>query len=200
MSPRVVLLEDLPSRDALRQRMLLRRQAMPAAERAKANAVIQNVLLGAWRACWQTALLYINRAEEVATIPIIFHLLEEGRRICIPAFDADQRRYYPSELKDFRRDLAPGKLGILEPLPAARRPVPRDELDAIILPGLAFDRAGNRLGHGYGYFDRLCEGARAFKTAIAFDFQVVQEIETMPGDVPVDRIITEQEFISCPRT
>jgi 5-formyltetrahydrofolate cyclo-ligase len=179
--------------------MLRRRAAMPPEERARANAAIQELVLGTWRDRWQTALFYVNRAEEVATIPMVLRLLGEGRRVCIPAFDPDQRRYYPSELKDFEADLAPGKLGILEPVPAARRPVPRDELDAILLPGLAFDRSGNRLGHGYGYFDRLCEGTRAYKTALAFGFQVVNEIEATPGDVPVDRIITEQELIVCPR-
>lgn len=200
MSPRAPIpLEDLPSRDALRQRMLRQRFAMIPEERARANAAIQELVLGTWRPQWRTALLYINRPEEVATIPLILHLLDQGHRVCVPAFDRDRRLYYPSELKDFERDLDTGKLGILEPTALARRPVSPDELDAIILPGLAFDRSGNRLGHGYGYFDRLCEGTRAFKTALAFEFQVVNEIETGPGDVPVDRIITDLQLIVCPR-
>ncbi len=200
VSPRApTLLEDLPDRAALRQRMLRQRLAMSTEERTRANTAIQELILGTWRPQWRTSLLYINRPEEVATIPLILHLLDKGHRVCVPAFDRDRRLYYPSEIKDFERDLDTGKLGILEPTDLACRPVPSDELDAIILPGLAFDRSGNRLGYGYGYFDRLCEGTRAFKTALAFGFQVVNEIEATAGDVPVDRIITDQELIVCPR-
>ncbi len=199
MSARVTLPKDLPSRDALRQDMLRRRLAMDPDARARANAAIQKFVLDAWRDRWQTALIYLNRAEEVATIPIVLRLLEQGKRICVPAFDRERRGYFPSEIRDFERDLETGKLGILEPSAAAWRPVPKEDLDAIILPGLAFDRSGNRLGHGYGYFDRLCENTRAYKTAVAFDFQIVPEIEETPGDVPMDRIITDQEIITCPK-
>ncbi len=177
--------------------MLQTRGKLDATERAKANLAIQKLVLPRLLPEWKTILMYVNMPDEVATIALLLELIEEGRRMCVPVFDRASNRYLASELKDFESDLESGWFGILEPKTEARRPVAPSDLDAIFLPGLAFDRNGNRLGFGYGYFDQMCQDTRAFKIGLAYQFQIVDRVETQPRDVPVHMIITENEVIEC---
>ena len=99
-------------------------------------------------------------------------------------------------------DLAPGTLGILEPKPELREQDQRraevQELDLLVIPGLAFDRQGGRLGYGKGYFDRLLPGARpdALLAAVAFECQLFDAVPMQPYDVRVDAVITESRHLS----
>ena len=94
-------------------------------------------------------------------------------------------------------ELTPGTWQILEPKPEWRarldRHVEAVELDLIIVPGLAFDRHGDRLGLGKGYYDRLLQHIRpdAVKIAVAFECQIVDKIPVLPHDVRMDMVITE---------
>lgn len=193
------MLPGVLKKNAIRQRMIQQRAAMDPEEHARANHAIQAAILRCWREEWRTVLVYVNRADEVATVPLILERIERGTRLCVPAFDRGLNRYYPSELRDFETELESGGFGILEPKPSARRPAPIQELDAIFLPCLACDRQGNRLGYGYGYFDRICRSARAIKIGLAYEFQIVDAIPMHDGDVPLDMIVTEKEVIECPR-
>lgn len=67
-----------------------------------------------------------------------------------------------------------------------------DDIDMIIVPGVAYDRKGNRVGRGKGYYDRLLKGTKALKVGVAYDFQLVDEIDAEPHDVKVDVIITDR--------
>ncbi len=106
------------------------------------------------------------------------------------------------ELELFRLDsseeLALGAMGILEPAAALRtrgeRLVGADELDLVVVPGLAFDRQCGRLGYGKGYYDRLLRRVRADAAlvAVAFQCQIFAEVPVLPTDVRVDQIITEE--------
>ena len=177
-----------------------RRGKLDAEDRAKANLAIQKQILAQILPEWKMILMFVGMRDEVATAPLFPELLKNGKRMCVPVFDRSLKLYYPSELKNFELDLEPGWFGILEPKPAERRPVAPAELDAVFLPGLAFDRQGNRLGYGRGYFDRLCRGTRAYKIALAYQFQIVDRVEATPSDVPVHMIITEKEVVECPKS
>lgn len=190
--------DDPLRKSVIRHRMTQTRTALAPDERMKANRVIQDEVHKHWNERWRTVLIYVNLADEVATVPLLLELMETGKRLCVPAFDAAAKTYYPSELKDFGTEMASGHMGILEPLPAARRPVRPDELDVIFVPGLAFDRLGNRVGYGYGYFDRITRDTRAVKIGLAYHFQLAPTVPAHENDVPVDCIITEKEFIQCP--
>ncbi|MBI4343199.1 MAG: 5-formyltetrahydrofolate cyclo-ligase, partial [Candidatus Omnitrophica bacterium] len=89
-------------------------------------------------------------------------------------------------------ELAPGAFGVLEPTPSARRPVRLRELDAVLVPGLAFDRQGRRLGHGYGYFDRLLARLPQATPVIglAFRFQLLDRLPAASHDRPVSTVLT----------
>jgi 5-formyltetrahydrofolate cyclo-ligase len=187
-----------PTKQALRQQMLKARSQFPSEERRTASATIQQSILKSWKPHWKLVLLYANQQEEVATDVVIAHLLKTGTRVCIPYWDSTQKVYLPSEIKDFTSELETARMGILEPKSAARRPISTSELDAIFLPGLAFDRSGNRVGYGRGYFDRICHNTRAEKIGLAFHFQLVEGIISHSHDVAMNLIITEQEMITCP--
>jgi 5-formyltetrahydrofolate cyclo-ligase len=118
-----------------------------------------------------------------------------GRQVCVPWFDSGKKQYVPSELRDFAVDLMDGQFGILEPKPDAVRPIDCDQIDAALVPGLAFDETGNRLGRGMGYFDRILQDLRGVKIALAYDFQIVSEVPKEAHDAPMDFIVTEKRVM-----
>ena len=183
---------------SLRQRILQMRKAISIAHRKEANETIRKHILDQWDPTWGTILIYINQPDEVETIPLINHLLQGKAKVCVPAFDHKLNSYYPSELKDFKNDLEFGQFGILEPKAKARRPIPLEKLDAVIVPGLAFDLQGNRLGYGRGFFDKICHALRATKIGLAYSFQLIENLIPHPNDVPMDLVITEKKILRCP--
>ena len=140
-------------------------------------------------------LVYISTGNEVVTHGLIRQLLAMGRRVCVPRFEIASQRYVASELHDFDADLATGKFGILEPRPEAIRPAAPDQIGAVLVPGLAFDETGNRLGRGMGYFDRLLQEARGTRVALAFDFQLLGEVPAEAHDARMDFVVTETRVI-----
>jgi 5-formyltetrahydrofolate cyclo-ligase len=148
----------------------------------------------------QRVLVYVSTGREVETQGLIQQLLALGRRVCVPQFDEPRQRYLASELRDFAADLAPGRFGILEPRAAAVRPVPVEQLSAVLVPGLAFTRVGARLGRGLGYFDRILSGATGRRVGLAYAFQVVETLPTQAHDMAVDYVVTETEAITCRRS
>jgi 5-formyltetrahydrofolate cyclo-ligase len=145
----------------------------------------------------QTVLCYVSFRSEVHTHAFLKRLRADGKQVVVPYCAAQHLDLFRFDSFD---DLAPGTLGILEPKPELRR---RDacrftaqELDLLIIPGLAFDRQGGRIGYGKGYFDRLLLGARsdALLAAVAFECQLYDSVPVLPHDVRVDRVITEAEI------
>jgi len=143
---------------------------------------------------------FVSFGAEVHTHELLRALIADGRHVCVPSFDPVGQRYICSELKHFDWDMKEGALGILEPRHDAVRPVHADKIDAWLVPGLAFDKHGNRLGRGRGYFDQLLHGARGVKIALAYDFQLVSEVPVEPHDVRLDFIVTETQIVHCKRT
>ena len=90
--------------------------------------------------------------------------------------------------------MVPGPFGILEPAPSLPVVAPAD-LDVLLVPGLAFDPTGNRLGHGAGYYDRVLAGPRGLTIGVAWSSQVVPEVPTDPWDQPVDALLTERGWV-----
>ena len=103
---------------------------------------------------------------------------------------------FHSQLNSFE-DLRPGALGVLEPSPEQRIALTPESFDLVIVPGVAFDRFGGRLGYGKGYYDRFLDQTSAFRLALAFDFQLLETVPTEMHDVPMDGILTENGFYFC---
>ncbi len=95
------------------------------------------------------------------------------------------------------KELSIGSYGILEPRTEKIRKTRVEDIDLIIVPGVAFDKKGNRIGHGKGYYDRLLDKTNATKIGLAFEFQLLKEIPTDKHDLPIDILITEKRIIKC---
>jgi 5-formyltetrahydrofolate cyclo-ligase len=143
----------------------------------------------------ETVMYYLDARSEVRTRHYMPTALTSGKRIVVPYCVEDVLHLFLLESMD---ELAIGMWKILEPLEELRR-VPEkkidvSELDLVMVPGVAFDRRGARMGHGKGYYDKLLENARpsAPFVALAFECQIFPEIPTAPHDIFMDKIITEE--------
>jgi len=149
------------------------------------------VRLAAFRRA-KTVCCYVALPYEVQTWQLIDVMLKRGKRVVVPVTDRSQQRLRLSALRDPSTELAPGAFGVWEPMPKARRPVRAKELDLVLVPGVAFDRAGRRIGHGYGYFDRFL--SRLPKTiptvGLAYRFQLLDRLPVTLHDRAVQTVIT----------
>ena len=179
----------------LRRRIALLRDQVDGSREQAAEMVTGRVAgLGAFSRA-ETILTYAAFGTELDTAPMIRRILDTGRTLALPRVEDQGLTLWA--VSDPKRELTPGTWGIPEPI-AGLRPVTAWDVDLFLLPGLAFDRAGRRLGYGGGYFDRLLKGAPGFTVGIGFDFQVVDTVPAEPHDVRVDRVVTPSQNIRCP--
>jgi 5-formyltetrahydrofolate cyclo-ligase len=142
-----------------------------------------------------TLMVYLSFGSEVLTDDLILWGWGEGKRLAVPLCRPVSRKLIACRIEGFD-ELELGHYGIREPRANLIRPIPPDEIDAVIVPAVAFDRQGHRLGYGGGYYDRFLPGApRAMRIGVAFARQIVAKIPTDPHDVGMDRIVTEREII-----
>jgi 5-formyltetrahydrofolate cyclo-ligase len=183
-------------KSTIRTSILSQRNAMHLSESIKKSALIKEHLFGLEefeRA--HTVLFYVSYGSEVATHEMIQACLASGKQVVVPCTDAKNRKLSLSELRRWD-DLCVGAYHIQEPRVECRCEVPFDAVDLVIVPGIAFDCAGHRIGHGMGYYDRLLsENARTLKIGLAFELQLVEEIPAEHHDVSLDMIITEKRII-----
>jgi 5,10-methenyltetrahydrofolate synthetase len=182
---------------ALRRRIKDWRDGLSSTEReAMSEQVARRVFeLAAWRDA-RCVLAYAAFGSEVATDSITARLLAEGKSLVLPRVGDDGLVLH--RIDDPERDLVAGVWGIPEPDPA-RPEVGPDAVELFLLPGVAFDARGHRLGYGRGYFDRALAGVPGEKVALAFDGQVVDKVPVGPQDVPVDWVVTPTRVIRCGR-
>jgi 5-formyltetrahydrofolate cyclo-ligase len=143
----------------------------------------------------QTVMLYLDVRAEIRTRHDLPAALASGKKIVVPWCN-EQGLLELFHLESLE-ELAIGMYKILEPKPELRllpaKQVNVKELDLVMVPGVAFDRRGGRMGHGKGYYDKLLEHARPETplVALAFECQLFPEIPVQPHDVFMDKIVTE---------
>lgn len=138
-----------------------------------------------------SAVMVYNAAfNEPRTLRITQKLLNDGKRVFLPITSITDRKITPSEMFD-DDEFKVGAYGILEP--KKERPTDKSEIDVVLLPGMGFDRNGNRMGFGGGYYDRFLQDYAGIKIGICYSFQIVEKIPTQSTDIPVDFIVTENE-------
>lgn len=140
----------------------------------------------------ETICVFLSAFKEPDTTGITEQLLKNGRAVAVPVTHTDTVTLTLSYI-DSVSELKKGTYGILEPC-IIKKAEPRD-MDAILVPGLAFDRAGGRMGFGMGYYDRLLEKTHAVKIGLCYDFQLLGSIPAEAHDIPMDFIITERETV-----
>jgi len=140
-------------------------------------------------------MVYVNFQEEVETRDLIEYLWAHDIEVIVPLCEPKLREMKPSLLYSFE-ELAPGTFGVLEPVKQAIRIIEADTIDVIIVPGLAFDRHGGRIGYGAGYYDRFFEKApNSALIAIAYDEQVIDNVPMEQHDHRIPLIVTDSEII-----
>jgi len=187
------LLDFQARKQALREQAHANRKEQPDKEALSEGICRQAAALPEYAAA-RTVMYYIDVRTEVRTRQALPAALAGGRRIVVPyCVERDLHLFHLESMEE----LSVGMYKILEPrqelrdLPAKR--VEIVEVDLILVPGVAFDRGGGRMGHGFGYYDKLLERARpdAPLVALAFECQLFDEIPTQPHDIFMDKIVTE---------
>lgn len=144
---------------------------------------------------------YLNAGSEVRTMQIVNWALVNGKRVIVPIMNRANKRLTFSELKAPERELEKRAFGILEPKPEFCKPVPLEEADVNLIPGVAWDQQGYRIGYGTGYYDRSINSLQKqmMKIGLAYEFQFVSSIPTTRYDRRVDSIVTERRIIKTSR-
>ena len=149
---------------------------------------------------WQDArsiLFFAPLPAEPDVWPMLERSLVAGRTVALPRFSTATQSYEAAQIRDLGRDVCAGRFGIREPAARCAR-IPLDQLQLVLVPGMAFDPGGHRLGRGKGFYDRMLAGVRGVKCGVAFDEQMVAAVPAGPQDMRVDFILTPARWIEIP--
>ena len=139
----------------------------------------------------ETVMVYASKPGEVDTTTMIRTFLDRGVRLVVPIIERETKSLRLSRLED-PAVLVPSTFGVPEPI-GHELPVDPDEIGAVVIPMLGFDRAGNRLGYGAGYYDRfLASHPMEMKVGITLACRAFEGIPADPFDIPMDWIVTEE--------
>ena len=179
---------------ALRTRLLRQRRHEPDLPSASAAVCTRLATLPELVAV-RTVLGYAATPHEVSVEAALRSLLDRGVGVCLPWVDGQELGI--GSIRDLDRDVAPGWRGVSEPVPGRREALRPNALDAVLVPGVGFDRAGNRLGQGGGHFDRLLARVRrdTVLIGIALDSGVVDAVPVEAHDRPVHVIVTPTQTL-----
>lgn len=174
------------NKQELRQAIRARKRAMTEEDILRRSEILAEKFArsNAYRAA-KTIYGYLPYNQEVRTVPMLRRALEEGKRVAVPKVYGDDMKFiYLDDLSQ----VAKGYAGIPEPV--ADGPVAQDETALVLMPGLAFDRAGHRIGYGGGFYDKFLAREPHHPTvALCYDFQVMDRLEAEEFDIPVDLVI-----------
>ena len=179
----------------IRQTILRQRSKLSLLRKSQAESVMLESLLN-WKVFQQAKAIhiFISNLKEPATRPIINHCWNAGKIVAVPIVLPNKLDLVHSEIKSFD-DLIYGLFGIQEPPKERRIPMTPDIFDLVIVPGVAFDRKGGRLGHGMGYYDRFLKLTSAYILALTFDCQIIESVPTETHDIPMNAILSESGII-----
>lgn len=141
-------------------------------------------------------LFFASLPDEPDLWPLLETALAKKKLAALPCFDGDNQTYLPRRVTDLRVEILCGPFGIREPS-ATCVDIPLEDLDLALVPGVAFDLAGRRLGRGKGFYDRLLENFTGKKIGVAFDEQVAEAVPAEKNDVRMDFIVTPTRCVKC---
>jgi len=183
------------SKTALRQAAKIQRATLNEAQISDYSRRIRDHLIPVLKRR-ETVLVYASKCPEVDTLPLIEWLLEEEKTVVVPIIQREDCSLRLSYLSD-PAVLVPSTFQVPEPI-GHEVPADPSEIQVVIVPMLAFDAAGNRLGYGAGYYDRfLARHPGLLTIGLAFSCQEVDSLPAEENDIRMDRIVTEQGVICC---
>lgn len=180
----------------IRSQMLNMRNLLVQSEvEQRSSCIIEKLLAMEYYRDSSVIMTYVSIRNEVRTLDLIASALRDDKTLAVPLCITDTKDLKPCRITGLD-DLVEGIFGIPEPVGSCEV-VDIDKLDIVIVPGVAFDRKLNRLGHGAGYYDRFLArlGAKTLKIGLAFDFQLVDSLPVESHDIPLDILITETKTI-----
>ena len=190
----------IAGKKATRKRMLAVRDALNHHAREQLCAAITDRLLAlpAFGTA-RTVAGYVSFGSEFDTAAFIAAVLASGKRLLLPRIDRTQRAMIFYVVTDLQESLLPGAWGIREPDPLRCSRADVDDVNLMLVPGLAFTTRCERLGYGGGFYDAAIEIARphTLKVAAAFSIQIVDTLAVEPHDRSVDVVVTESGSYSC---
>jgi len=188
----------------IRKRVLAAREQLSPEVRTADNAAITKGLskLNQYKQS-NTILGYMNFGSEYASELWVAQVLADGKRLVLPRVNRHTNHLDLYLIEDLNTQLAAGLWGIREPvIERCKRLIDINEVEFVLLPGIAFSRDGARLGYGGGFYDKLLAPAqdamqRPVLVAAGFALQIVQQIPQEETDVKVQWLVTEQETVNC---
>ena len=186
-----VVTQKLALRQQVREKLDVLAKATQLAGSAQACALLRQ------QKRWNEAraiLFYSPLTNELDISPLLTEALAAGKTVVLPRFIAEKKLYAACEIHDLARDVQPGHFGIQEPA-AHCLPIEIYRLDFVLVPGIAFDLHGRRLGRGKGFYDLLLAVVPGTTCGVAFDEQIVREVPVEPHDIRLNCILTPTRWI-----
>lgn len=170
----------------LRREIRARKRAMTEAEIEERSAKLARLFFasGAYQNA-KTIYGYLSYNQEVRTVPMLERALKDGKKVAVPKVYGDEMKFlYLDDLNA----VAKGYAGIPEPI--ADEPVAHDETALVLMPGLAFDPQGHRIGYGGGFYDKFLAAEPNHPTlALCYEFQMLPKLDVEDHDIPVDTVL-----------
>jgi 5-formyltetrahydrofolate cyclo-ligase len=185
----------------LRARGLAARQQQPHRKELSRAIAVRLGELPEYQAA-RVVMYYVGVSSEVHTLALLTAALQQGKTVVVPYMASSRIELFRLEEVD---ELAPGHFNILEPRRELRtqpdRTAAAEQIELVVVPGVAFDRQGGRLGHGRGYYDELLKRLRPEvpRIALAYECQLFDQIPMLPHDMPMHKVITERAVYEGPR-
>ena len=171
---------------ALRREIRDKKRAMTEEEIVRRSARLGELFAAsqAYRKA-KTVYGYLPYNQEVRTVPILERAMKDGKRVAVPKVYGDTMKFiYLEDLSAVEKS----SMGIPEPI--ADEPVAEDKTALVLMPGLAFDEAGHRIGYGGGFYDKFLTAEPNHPTlALCYDFQMFAHLDTEEFDIPVDQVL-----------
>jgi len=186
----------MQTKDEIRKIVAQRKQAIDDTREMSRRVMTQLLTLPEMETC-STIMTYVDFGKEVRTVPLISELFHRGKHVVVPFCDDGEIQLF--RIKNLM-ELAPGNFGILEPKIELRRQsgskVHLKELGVILVPGVAFDTQGGRLGRGKGFYDRFLKKIpeNVLKIGLAFDWQLFDAIPMSENDQYIDLVAAESKL------
>lgn len=187
----------MENKNDIRKRILRIRNTMSSQEvNYKSNIIINKLTALDVYNNSKTIFVYMSFGNEVKTLEFIKQMLVSNKRVVVSYTDSKNTVLILSEIKNLEEDLIRNKFGYLEPVFEKIRKVEPEEIDLIIAPGVVYDKSLNRIGYGKGYYDRILAKKRKDTkvVAIAYEFQVLDQVPTEDHDIKMDLIVTEENI------
>lgn len=183
------------NKNEIRDYILNKREKLAKENKSKMDdAIYRNVINCNFFIKSKCIFTYVSFENEVYTHSIIKKALSDGKRVCVPKVISKKIGMVACEIKSME-ELVESKYGILEPVSTNNRVDPKD-IDFALIPGLAFDRYGYRVGYGGGFYDRFLRLGSFYKMGLLYDFQIMDNVPKEEFDEKINGLITESEIKS----